>query len=1001
MRGRRPLVGWVAVAGLTAVALGGLGALFVEARSPGPEQAPPGRDALAVAYLRVLVRNRPADGALRLRLSREELAIGSFGDADRALAPLLDQGASPSREALWLSVEIALGAWRAAPSTPADRVLARLDRVLGTDASLDDLSRAAGVARELRRPDVAGRAGDRAASLDAPRCARWLTQAARDFLAAGDPRSAAASSARAYGCSGSGEEARALGLAALQAQLGAEQGAQALRLTEALLERFPADREILEIAEQIALAQGDPARARRFAASLCSLGAADPGRLRRLLDLHLAVGDLDGAAQAANQLACSAPADLDARLTAARVAEWAGHLVLALDHWRWLARHGHAALGTEGALRLARAIPDHAAVAEMLVLTSRRRALSPASLRELAQALDRTGPPGAALAALADHAARHPESRTAWEALAGLQEERGAMAAALDARAEIARRFGPSVESSLEVARLQWAVGRPDRALAELERWSDSADPAAAGYWELLGELAWSQESDVLAARAYRALWNGGRISSLGAERLILLQREAGRQDDVIRLGREGWARFGEPRLLLLAMDEATRGHRWDDLLELEAAAAGAESAFSRLPAYWMLRARLDEQGGRTADAVEAHLRALDADPGSAATRSSLIWLLVRTGDRAALARWLPLWRVDAEEDPALWRPYAAGLDLLGRHQEALAFYAREARADPDDAGAQARYRRAVAAAAAASQGSAPRRPSAAFRGELAVQSLGPVMLRRAEVGAGAGRAEGEIELRAGVIDIASALPEPAAGQQSIELGAAAAWDALGGRTELLGGVRVERGRIAPQGAVAHARRLAPAAEIRLEAAANERATESADLLLDGSRSRAGGALTLAAGGAYGRGGVEWKAWWRDAGEHLGSAVASTLEIGWRPRTADPQITLRLQGAHQRSWAAAPSPEPFMPEDLRMLGLGASAAHWRVGPAVLLADAWLGWISNPDRPAYRFQAGLELAPIDAAHLSLTAYAANDQWGAASGDFGVNASVSYRLPWPTP
>src|SRR5439155_15909370 len=151
---------------------------------------------------------------------------------------------------------------------------------------------------------------------------------------------------------------------------------------------------------------------------------------------------------------------------------------------------------------------------------------------------------------------------------------------------------------SIRLAKLQWAAGHPDAALNELGGWSETADPTEIEYWQLLAELAWQQESNGLAERAYRALWQGGAIEPVGAERLIVLAGEAGRTADAIRYGREGWARLGEPRLLLLAMDHAARAASWEELVRLRREAARDEQRFAGSVVYWLLCARRDGQRG-------------------------------------------------------------------------------------------------------------------------------------------------------------------------------------------------------------------------------------------------------------------------------------------------------------------------------------------------------------------------------------------------------------------
>src|SRR5262249_17726739 len=157
--------------------------------------------------------------------------------------------------------------------------------------------------------------------------------------------------------------------------------------------------------------------------------------------------------------------------------------------------------------------------------------------------------------------------------------------------------------------------------------------------------------SDELAERAYRAIWAGGSIDALGAERLVVLARDAGRPADAMRYGREGWARLGAPRLLLLAMDDAARAGAWGELERLRREARRDEARFAGSLAYWLLCAQLDARRGRVADAAHDYHRALGLDAGSAAARAGLLWLLIDSDERGALAAALARWAADADDD--------------------------------------------------------------------------------------------------------------------------------------------------------------------------------------------------------------------------------------------------------------------------------------------------------------------------------------------------------------
>jgi hypothetical protein len=1002
----RRILSPAAIAVFGVVASCGLAALRLGAGAPRPELVEPGRDPLTVAYLRAFVAGHPDDAAMRVRLGREELALGRLREADRTLTSLPADSREPE-EVVQLSLECSLAIWRAAPAGTPERahaeaqVLARLESLLRRSPTIDLLTRMSTAARELGRPDLAARAEERAAGLDRAKCSAWLASAGRDFLSAADPASSAAALRRAYDCARDDPAARALALDVLDAQVAADQAADALGFAERLVRRFPDDAELLGRAEVLALANADPGRARQFAARLGELGAADDRVLERVLDLDLAAGDLAAALDSAERLVQRAPSDPRLRRLAAQVAGWAGRPRLGLPHWMWLARHGDA-LGLAQALRLAHSLDDDAAVAELLTLQARHRALGAGSLAELAGALERLGSADQAAAVLED-AARHSTGDAIWEALAAFHERRRDLPAVIAAITELVQQDGASLPRSLRLARLQWAAGHADAALAELGGWTEAADRADAEYWQLLAELAWQQESDELAERAYRVIWQDGAIDPVGAERLVILSREAGRPADAIRYGREGWERLGEPRLLLLAMDEAARSQRWEALARLRHEAARDEQRLAGSLAFWLLCGQLDQHGGRVADAARDYRRALAVDGGAAAARSGLLWLLIDSDDRTGLAAQLDTWADDAEVDPGLWRAYAAGLELLGRSREALVFYQREAEVDPGDDVARARYLAAVHRAApdaAATPATAP--SSTVIAAEVGVTTLGPAVLRRLGASARTDVRGIGFEVRSGLTRVTADDSMLRLDHSAVDLLAGATLAALGGRAELLGGASVQRDGAVPRATLAYTRMLGPRAQAGLEATVNDAAPESAVLLAEAVRTCAGGSLGLGTARFYGRVAGEWKTWSTRSGTWLARGGAGTLELGVHARLANPEVNLRLVAGYQRNELAAAMPgAPILPDQLATLGVGASAAGWNVGPTRLVLDGWLGEMAPPHRLAYRFQSGLAITPLPRTELSLTGYVANDNWMIGHGALGMTAALAYRFPNPEP
>jgi tetratricopeptide (TPR) repeat protein len=936
-------------AALAASTMVGLGALHRWAGNPRAGGARPSGDALAVALFRAEIDRHPRAVSWRCRLAREQLALGQYSEAELTLSPVLPEGSAPAPEAALLSLEIAAAAWRATPPGSLERgaaqarAVARLESLLLRDSSPDEREQLTRMARELGRTDLAARADERAASRER------------------DP-----------------QRAMALGFAALDAYQAADKGADALQLADTLVERFSGERALLERAQAIALAQNDRERARRFGARLLAIGAGDPVSLGRQLDLDLAAGDLGGALDAVERLAALAPGDPRPRLTAAKVAIWAGRPDLALRHWMWLARHGNAFDGVDQGLPLAKALRDEAAVAELLTLRSRRQPLSPDSLAELADALDSSGPAGSADLALQAYAAAHAESPIAWEALAALQERRRDLPEALATRMEIERRFGSSLSSSVRVATLHWAIGRPDRALAELQRWSDSAKPAESDYWALLADLAWSEEADGDARLAYRTLWDHGRIDAVGAERLLVLSRDAEHGGDAIRIGREGWLRLREPRLLLLAMEQAAQSGRWDALEQMSEEAAGAGDAFAALPAYWLLRARLEERTGRIPQALAAYRRALAADPKSVAARSGMIWLLAGIDDRPALSECLTSWAADASNEPGLWRAWAAGMEQLGRRSEALPA-----------------ARPAAAAVGASTIGA-----------EVGADNIGNVLLQQQRAFVRREIAGARLEGRVAFLESLSNEPGLRVPGAETRVSTRALFTALGGQNEATAGVSLRGDHNVFEGGAARTQSLASLGELRLDASLNEPADESLALRLAAMRTRLGGAIAISEGPAYQRLVYDWKSWSTRSGAAIGSGGSANVEIGLRMQAADPELNLRLQGGYQRNRlrqgpvpaalaAVASDRAAVLPDELAMLGVGAGLSGLPAGPVRLAADAWVGSVGPPFRPAFRLQAGVASTPFSNGELAVTGFVANDRW-ATGGNAGLSMSLTRRF-----
>jgi predicted Zn-dependent protease len=886
---RTRLVGFAPLALLTGAAALGLMALHVDPRTGQPLAA--GRiDAVRIAYWRASLANNPADSALRLRLSRALLLVGAFREADRELTPLLGEKAAIGYDAQRLALEIAAARWRAEPLHERDmayrNLVSRLQVFTANPLSPADHLFASRLAREMGRADIAAQL------------------AVRAFEAAGQGASPT------------------LGLQALDSLLAANDGEAALRWAVGLVQRWPRDVQVVEHAQRVALAQDDARHARQFGALLVDLGSADEATLRRQFNLALRDKDLIEAAAIASRLVDRNPGEPAVRLVAAKAAAWAGLYRVSLDHLLWLTRHSANDDVFTQALRTARELGDGAAISELLLLQARSAPLTAEELSELAAAMSRSNSPADVAAVLARLVELHPAHRIGWDALADFYERTEDFSAAIVTRRAMSRRFGASRADATHLARILWMDGRPDDALDALRPWINSAGRDAE-YWRLTGDLAWDLEEDRFAARAFRALWESGDPSAYVAERLVVLERQAGLTAEAIRHAREGWLRTKTPRFLLSALSEAAHAERWGDVGLILSDVDAAENTFANEPVHWLIRARFEEQRQRIGAAAAAYQRALKADPGSADARAGMVWLYVAAEDDDALKSLVNAWGDDRNAPSQLAQALAAAERYLAR-----------------------------------GDGSTTLRRSASVSTDWGTQTFGLVQVQRLRL-----RARGEIPTFGGL---------------------------TGGS---IGLAMHERGNVV-EGVLSHQRALAPRVHVRVEGAFHELADESAPLLLDGLRTRAGASLNYSDRRLYASAGAEWRTWSTHSGEWVANGAVTNAQAGVFLRSANPAVRVSVFSSYQQN--TFDSEDSLLPKDLLIYGAGLGLSDWRVGAARVFAEGFVGASSRAQRPASRIQTGVAFSPFKFAELSMTAFIANDRWNEKRADFGVSTSLSYRF-----
>lgn len=1000
-------------------------------------------DALSMTYLRAILQFWPDDHEARLRLARQLNTLGRTSEALTTIEPEITLPGPQGKQARLLALDLRLGQLHALHEGDSRRQTALravdelLEKVLQDDLSAAELERIAELSLSPGRPGLAVKIYTRLAEKkDAARRSAWLGKAARWALANRQPAQAGHLYHQASEASEASEQAFSYALQSLDALRAANQGKAALQRLHDYLRRFPKHPELLRRGMALALAQNEALQARDFGRQLLALTPNDTNIIARQLDMELAAGsvtsDPDHVLTLAQRLVHLAPQHAPHRQRLAQIAEWTKHPALALPQWAWLAHHNPQGPALDHALQLARGLHDNQTLIDMLALRNRSGTLSQDEAAALAFAYEQEGKPEAAIAFLRGHLARYPAQRPAWERLAGLQERSGDPRTAIETWREISRRFGLTVSEALQLAALLWRTQHPGEALTLLRDSQNKAGEKDTAFWQRMGELAWQQEADADALHAYRMLWKTAP-DTLVAERLMHLEREAKHTDEALTVATSAWQRFRQPRFLLFALDTANQDHRQDKLTELFKLADQAQDVFASSENYWLLRAQFAADQKRYDETASAWRQVLRLNPQSSQARAGLLWLFIDHDKPGELGRALAHWQNDAAKDESLWPAYAAGLHKLGRLNEALPWYARQARAHPQDKAWLRSYADALEQAGQAdaawrlrhhaqdkgangnikvTEDTPPPRPRTVgfpnpVPGILGLEwrrhNIGALDIDRIDAMAMMNRKQWGAELQLGRRELSAPSQQLAlAGRnQEVDIAIAGKYRWQEAQTELRLGVNQRDDRNLPYARLSLDSILRDDTSGRLSLSLNELSEESAALRAGGARHRIG--MTLFSNltrREYLSTTLGWQRYHDRAGASLGTGYGLDMELGHRLWLGTPEWRLRLQGSwvdNQLNSALPPGLAAVLPpgagigsvlpDRYATLGLGTTLQRGEPGsplspplsPAYLF-DVWAGGLWPAQRLAYSLRMGAGMPVFGRDELSLNAFYANTQGG---------------------
>ncbi len=666
------------------------------------------KDALSVAYLRVLVQSDPENAPLRLSFVQLLTEAGMIDEAATAIAPL--QHAPESN----LTYEVRLADLRLtlqqlyrrpAPDIEASlrtRISQLVPSLLHIARNDRELNQVVASAEQFGEPSLLAETFEQLIVLKNEthdKKLRWLVFAARQRIAADQPRLAARNFMKAFKIEENPQGKLELAKSALRAylQAGLNQEAQkeeALNVAIRVHERVEADTELLLLGANIAEPLADHMHALAWLEQAGERLPRDQMLAERIVRLQVSMGLLADTLSRAAQLRLDLAPGSNRHRLLAQIYDWNGHSDEALEMWLSFARAKADREAEARAFALAQAKPDNNALVQLLESVMVRRPLTQVEADAYVKAGLTVAQPGHVEQQLRRHAERFESSPAALKALADVLILEGKPRAALAVHEGLPA--GENAQRRTELARLYDEAGNAQKSFDLLLQELVSFDqPHTEEYWLLLAKVSTQLGQDSHARRAYeKAL----ALRPDDAEILENLQRLAVRHDDEKaseQLARYGWDRLRRIEDLQRLMRFSWKRENWLELDQWLSLADEMQSAkpllLSQAQDYWYFRAmRKMANGDRDAaeHALRQVLRLRGPDPE---ITEAMVWLLLsgKKIDHASLDAIIQPFRsqsgTQSELSAPLTEALAAAEQTLGKPIQAAAWYQQSLVARPGD----------------------------------------------------------------------------------------------------------------------------------------------------------------------------------------------------------------------------------------------------------------------------------------------------------------------------
>jgi hypothetical protein len=266
--------------------------------------------------------------------------------------------------------------------------------------------------------------------------------------------------------------------------------------------------------------------------------------------------------------------------------------------------------------------------------------------------------------------------RAAWQEGGRILELDEQLDAAIDWWLAMSTHLALNLDEMHKIAQLHARLFRSHEALRILAEIDTDLVAQDAAHWAWVAELAWA-EGDLDQVNA--ALRSYAQIQPLDQHQLnrLIATLNDNQRDLRLSYAQTAWARFSDPQMLLLALNDAFITGDNELLSRLFLLANAQAAKFTANPNFWLIKAQHHQRTKEHKQAWNAYAHADSLAPTNPNVAAGLLWFLIDTQDKHQLIRYLAIKHSLAKKEVELAPVYGAAFAFLGQSRQASRWYGR------------------------------------------------------------------------------------------------------------------------------------------------------------------------------------------------------------------------------------------------------------------------------------------------------------------------------------